>query len=745
MELYYEDSRSQLLSKARQGAEYKGDKSKGKNRYERRTKSKISNSVREYNQLDMNKFFKEDILDLYIKVHGETDDYMVGISFSGILELIREETSKDENLQVDLRLILKMLKRAFNREDKVLIRCNCLHPSTRIKLLDGTEPTVEEMCSRCESGEQLYVYSVDEQGDFKPGVVEKVWQTGSSKKFVKVTLDNAEQILTTPEHLYMLRDGSYIAAKDLQKNMSLMPMYFDYNNNGYERVKLNSPGKRRGWYSVYQMVANYFHKDKIEEAKLRVNPDDNMAYDVAIHHQDFNKNNNTPENLLPMTAKEHWMYHAALAQKSKNLSEEGRKSLSEHMKQRNANPTEAMLKTRLDWQEKGRLRNYDEDRRHQQAEIMKKVVSEYYSDWTEEKHLRRVEALESIDFGQIISEAQKKNWDNNPQRKSMASEKFSGDNNPAKRPDVAAKISASHMGLPGTITGKKAYHKDNDIIYLGENDVVPDGYKLGSRTKSVDTKKKMSEAVTQEVLSKRRKTRWLKHANVLLSSGKELTEDIWNSTRLVSEAKYEGYFDSFESFINYLDIGHNYNHKVVSVETVTLNETPVYDIKVKDYHNFLVNDSVIVHNCPDWQYRMSYFASVNDLILGDKENRPSDITNPDDKLGPACKHVILVLSNTSWIVKLASAVNNYIHYIEDHYENAYAEIIYPQLYGREYDKDVQLSLFDKDELDNQDTDTANEYGRTRTQFKRGNQSGVQFASEEPESTKDDEQMSLDLT
>ena len=120
-----EDSRNQLLSKARQGAEYKGDKSKGKNRYERRTKSKISNSVREYNQLDMNKFFKEDILDLYIKVHGETDYYMVGISFSGILELIRQETDKNENLEVDLRLILQMLKRAFNKDDHVLVRCSC--------------------------------------------------------------------------------------------------------------------------------------------------------------------------------------------------------------------------------------------------------------------------------------------------------------------------------------------------------------------------------------------------------------------------------------------------------------------------------------------------------------------------------------------------------------------------------------------------------------------------------------------
>ena len=120
-----EDSRNTLLAKARKGANYKTDQSKGKNRYERRTKSKISNSVKEYNQLDMKKFFDEDILDLYIMVHGETDDYMVGISFSGILELIREETGKEETLQVDLRLILKMLKRAFNKEDHVLVRCDC--------------------------------------------------------------------------------------------------------------------------------------------------------------------------------------------------------------------------------------------------------------------------------------------------------------------------------------------------------------------------------------------------------------------------------------------------------------------------------------------------------------------------------------------------------------------------------------------------------------------------------------------
>lgn len=179
-------------------------------------------------------------------------------------------------------------------------------------------------------------------------------------------------------------------------------------------------------------------------------------------------------------------------------------------------------------------------------------------------------------------------------------------------------------------------------------------------------------------------------------------------------------------------------------------------------------DHVLVKcSCPDWKYRMAYFASVNDIILGEKETIKSDKTNPDDKLGPACKHVILVLSNNSWIVKLASAINNYINYIKDHYEKNYAEIIFPQLYGMPYDDYVQLGLFDKDELDNTmdsetnvsrnvsddekqrrqaeidklDTTSANRYGGSRTQFKKGNTQGIRFAQNE---ISDDDQLELDL-
>jgi len=73
-----------------------------------------------------------------------------------------------------------------------------------------------------------------------------------------------------------------------------MPLYFNEYQNGYDGIKLNSTGK---YHSVYKLVAEYYKKSEIESAKSRVKESDDMNYDVAIHHIDFNKHNNVPENL----------------------------------------------------------------------------------------------------------------------------------------------------------------------------------------------------------------------------------------------------------------------------------------------------------------------------------------------------------------------------------------------------------------------------------------------------------------
>ena len=154
---------------------------------------------------------------------------------------------------------------------------------------------------------------------------------------------------------------------------------------------------------------------------------------------------------------------------------------------------------------------------------------------------------------------------------------------------------------------------------------------------------------------------------------------------------------------------------------------------------------VFIHcSCPDWQYRFAYYASRNDINSGTEETRPSKITNPDDKLGSACKHVLLVLNNTSWIIRVARVIVNYIHYMEKHYSKLYADIIYPAIFGKQYEEPVQLSFDDADselaaEQDTDVIDTANKEASDRGKFKQGNTQGVRFASR----GKDDDQMIID--
>lgn len=141
-------------------------------------------------------------------------------------------------------------------------------------------------------------------------------------------------------------------------------------------------------------------------------------------------------------------------------------------------------------------------------------------------------------------------------------------------------------------------------------------------------------------------------------------------------------------------------------------------------------EDVYIHcSCPDFYYRFSYWATKNDITSGTAQNIPSPITNPFDDKGPGCKHIMLILSNNSWLVKVSSVIHNYVNYMEKYYQKLYADIIYPAIYQQEYQEPVQLDLDSDDDNMKTDSDTldvSNRWARTKTQFQKGNQSGVQF-------------------
>lgn len=71
-------------------------------------------------------------------------------------------------------------------------------------------------------------------------------------------------------------------------------------------------------------------------------------------------------------------------------------------------------------------------------------------------------------------------------------------------------------------------------------------------------------------------------------------------------------------------------------------------------------DILVNCTCADFKYRFAYWATQYDYKYGEPENRPSDITNPNDKLGAICKHLTAILANKRWLRKLASILNNFI-------------------------------------------------------------------------------------
>lgn len=122
--LLQEKKRQELINKSRKGREYsKKNQARGKNRWERRRYSQVANSIRDYNSIDMNAFFKGDILDFKIKIKGETDDYIVTVTFEHILRNLQQEI-KGNNNKLEFKCVLRALLRSFNGED-VYVSCTC--------------------------------------------------------------------------------------------------------------------------------------------------------------------------------------------------------------------------------------------------------------------------------------------------------------------------------------------------------------------------------------------------------------------------------------------------------------------------------------------------------------------------------------------------------------------------------------------------------------------------------------------
>lgn len=193
-------------------------------------------------------------------------------------------------------LLLARLSRGLIRYIWKLKVNSCLQGDTQISLMDGTDPTIKEMAENLEEYIGKYVLTVNEETkNLEPKQIKNVQKTRKNAQLVRVHLDNEKYVDCTPDHRFMMRDGSYVEAQYLKLNDSLMPFY--------TRISEKEKDIIDGYRLVYDPeTGKYRREHRIAVGKLRKGQ--------IPHHVDYNKQNNDPSNFRIFESQsEHCKFH----------------------------------------------------------------------------------------------------------------------------------------------------------------------------------------------------------------------------------------------------------------------------------------------------------------------------------------------------------------------------------------------------------------------------------------------------
>ncbi len=191
----------------------------------------------------------------------------------------------------DIRRILYEIadERKFKLAKVTMDGFQCLTGDTRVPLFDGRVLTMKELAELYPEG-GVSTYTVDSAtGKITAGKLQKAWKT-STKEVLEVHLDNGEVIRCTPDHRFMLRNGSYVEAQDLLSGQSLMPLYRQIIES-YEQIAQPTSATSLRWQYTHRAIAG-----EAPEGFIR-------------HHKDHNKLNNDPSNLDVILRSEHNAHH----------------------------------------------------------------------------------------------------------------------------------------------------------------------------------------------------------------------------------------------------------------------------------------------------------------------------------------------------------------------------------------------------------------------------------------------------
>ncbi|MFH1276291.1 MAG: DNA topoisomerase (ATP-hydrolyzing) subunit B [Candidatus Woesearchaeota archaeon] len=437
----------------------------------------------------------------------------------------------------------------------------CFSGDTKIALADGRNLSFKKLVREYQQGKRNFCYTIKKDGLVGIEEIKNPRVTKKNATVIKVVLDNGEKIVCTPNHKFMLRDGSYKEIKNISNVQSLMPLQRKLSKvegritiDGYEMVYDNNNNK---WVFTHTLADKWNIENKIYFSKQK-------NYIHHKHHLDFNKLNNNPTNLVRMSEGDHLQLHREHCSQTLHTEEikekcreikktkEFRIMMSQRMQEPN---TKAILS--------------EQAKKQWEDESYKKFMSEKYLEFYYGNKEYRERTLKRLD------EEQKKYWSNDKNRK-LQSERVAKyfEDNPEKK-EYLQKLA------------KKQW--SNNELKEWRSEQTKKQWTSQFREKRKEAYNKIYYENTIKAL----RLIFDEFDNILLNEYDKYRNESKNKNLL-----------KFDTFVNRFFAGkteraieavENYNHKISRIEQ---SEEPmdVYDIEVPNTHNFALASGVFVHN-----------------------------------------------------------------------------------------------------------------------------------------------------
>jgi hypothetical protein len=200
-------------------------------------------------------------------------------------------------------------------EDPAELTNPCFSGDTLVAVADGRGAVPIKQLA--EEGKDVPVYSINSEG-----IVEIKWGrhpriTGTDSPLLNIEFDNGTNIKVTPNHKFPLKNGQAVEAKDLRVGDSLFRFtkkLEKINKTGKEYLRVycdtNNPTKNKVF--EHRMILKFFDQETYNSLYDENEKNGWIDGGVVCHHKDYNPTNNSPDNLVWMSFKDHVKFHGKM-------------------------------------------------------------------------------------------------------------------------------------------------------------------------------------------------------------------------------------------------------------------------------------------------------------------------------------------------------------------------------------------------------------------------------------------------